>query len=414
MPTQVPLFQEVFQRISAGRAVAKVRQSSLWRLALLVTGLIAAKNVVLSEVANELLALKLTRATQAESIERTLRRTLSDQRLDPKACYEPVLQTVIDWDYLLRGSKRVVLSIDESTKEDEVHLFRVSLTFWGHTLPLVWAAWQQNTKLPEGQYWRQVDAVLERVSLLLPAGLEVVVVADRFYDIPPFVDRLARYGWHWVVRQQAKGSGRFRDHVGQEHELAKLIGAHLSKPGTRWKTRGAVFKDAGWRQASIVGLWARGEDEPLVVVSDLPTRWELLELYGRRFWIEPGFRSDKTRGWQWEDSQVKGVEHHKRLLLAMAWASLVVLCLGYQEAKARMAALAKRPLRIIKGKPTIGQPRHARESLFTMGLRRSRHWLYHSQAEAIQWVVSQLDSVSWNKQWYGQHIARTIAKAVRP
>ena len=73
MPTQVSLFQEVFQRISAGRAVAKVRKSSLRRLALLVTGLIAAKNVVLSEVANELLALKLTRATQAESIERTLR-----------------------------------------------------------------------------------------------------------------------------------------------------------------------------------------------------------------------------------------------------------------------------------------------------------------------------------------------------
>ncbi len=414
MPAQSALFQEVYQRISAACSADRVRVSVVRRLALLVTGIIAAQSVVIAKVAGELLELELTKATVAESIARTLRRALSDRRLDAKQCYEPVLQTVIDWDYLLRGSKRVVLSIDESSKEDEVHLFRVSLTFWGHTLPLIWALWQQNVKLPEGKYWSQIDAVLERISLLLPAGLEVLVVADRFYDIPPFVDRIAHYKWHWIVRQQAKTNGRFRDHVGQEHELAKLISCHLSKPGTRWKTRGWVFKDAGWRLASIVGIWAKGEDEPLVVVSDLAARWELLDLYGRRFWIEPGFRSDKKRGWQWEDSQVKGVEHHERLLLAMAWASLVVLCLGYQEAKVRLAALAKRPIRVIKGKPTIGQPSHARESLFTMGLRRSRHWLYDARAEAIQWLISQLDSVTWYKRWYEQHVARTIALSVRP
>ncbi len=414
MPAQVPLFQEVFQRISIATVGAKLRKSSVRRLALLVTGLIAAKSSVLTKVAGELLELKLTKASQVESIERTLRRTLSDRGLDARQCYESVLHTIIDWGYLLRGSKRVVLSIDESSKEDEVHLFRVSLTFWGHALPLVWAVWQQNEKLPKGKYWSQVDAVLARVSLLLPAGLEVFIVADRFYDMPPFVDRVARFGWHWVVRQQARGSGRFRDLRGREHELAKLLATHLSRPDTRFKARGWIFKDAGWRAASIVGIWAKGEDEPLVVVTDLPTRWEVLELYGRRFWIEPGFRSDKSRGWQWEDSQVQGVEHHERLLLAMAWASLVVLCLGYQEAKARTAALARRTIRVIKGKPTIGQPRHARESLFTMGLRRARHWLYQAKAEAIPWLLSELDSVTWYKHWYRQQALRIIAQSVRP
>jgi hypothetical protein len=411
MPAQVALFQEVFQQVSTS---LQLRKTVHRRLALLVTGIIAAKSAVIAHVANELLVLDLTNATQSESIERTLRRTLADKRLNAKDCYEPILPKVIDWDSVLRGSKRVILSIDESSKEDEVHLFRVSLTFWGHTLPLASAVWQQNAKLPDGRYWAEVDAVLGRVALLLPTGLDVIVVADRFYDMPPFVDRIQDQGWHWIVRQQAKGSGRFRDRRGREYALAKLIPEHLGRPGLRWKTQGCIFKDAGWRQASMVGIWANGEDEPLVVVSDLPTRWELLEWFGRRFWIEPGFRSDKRRGWQWEDAQVKGVEHNERLLLAMAWATLVVLCVGLQEAKARLAALAARPIKVKAGRPVVGQPRHARGSLFTMGLRVVRRWLYRTTDQAIKWFITEIDAVSWYKCWYAHQSTRYIFRTVRP
>ena len=49
--------------------------------------------------------------------------------------------------------------------------------------------------------------------------------------------------------------------------------------------------------------------------------------------IEPGFRIDKTSGWQWEASQVTDLDHVERLLVAMAWATLFVLCLGLTEAR---------------------------------------------------------------------------------
>lgn len=42
--------------------------------------------------------------------------------------------------------------------------------------------------------------VFEQVASVLPAGLEIVVMADRAYDIPAFLDRGAGHGWHWVVR----------------------------------------------------------------------------------------------------------------------------------------------------------------------------------------------------------------------
>jgi hypothetical protein len=414
MPAQNALYQEVEQQMLTITAEADLRITSVRRLALLVTGIIAAKSCVLTQVAAELEALKLTQATWAESITRRLRRTLNDPALTANTCYAPVLPRVIDWPAVLRGSRRVVLIVDESSKEDEIHLVRISLAYWGGSLPLAWAVWEQNQPLPAGHYWATVDAILDRIAALLPAGLEVVVVADRAYDIPAFIDRISAKGWHWVVRCKAGSSLRWRDAQGREWALRALVERHLPSPGRRWKARGQVFKAAGWRVASVVGLWAPGQAERLVVLSDLPAQWAILRLYGRRFWIEPGFRNDKSRGWQWEDSQVQGVAHHERLLLGLAWASLVTLCLGVQEAQRRVDALAERPIRVRAGRPAPAQPQHARESLFTLGLRRVRHWLYQAWAGAFPWRLADLDTDSWTAQWQCHQAYRLIFQTVRP
>ncbi len=414
MPAQVALYQEVEQQMTLITAEAGLRSTSVCRLALLVTGIIAAKSCVLAQVAAELAALHLTRAQWVESIARRLRRTLNDPALTAATCYEPVLPHVIDWPAVLRGSRRVVLIVDESSKEDQIHLFRVSLAYWGGSLPLGWAVWEQNQPLPDGYYWQTVDAILDRIAALVPAGLEVIVVADRAYDIPAFVDRIAGYGWHWVVRCKTGSSRRWRDYQGREWALRALVARHLPGPGRRWKARGQVFKAAGWRDASVVGVWAPGQKEALVVLSDLPAQWAVLRLYGRRFWIESGFRTDKRKGWQWEDSQVQGVAHHERLLLAMAWASLVTLCLGVQEAQRRVDALAERPIRVRAGRPSPGRPQHARESLFTLGLRQVRQWLSQAWAGAFPWGLADLDTESWTAQWQFHQAYRLIFQTVRP
>ncbi len=173
MSAHVPVYQAVLERLTQAIAPCRVPRSSVIRLTLLVTGLLAAKTAVLAQIAAELLELQLTAATQPESIARRLRRTLNDRHLDPRTCYTPVLHQVLAWEHLLRGSQRVVLIVDESSKADEVHLFRVSLPYWGGSVPLAWAVWPQNVALPAGYYWGAVDQVLAQVAALLPAGLEV-------------------------------------------------------------------------------------------------------------------------------------------------------------------------------------------------------------------------------------------------
>ena len=410
MSAHVPLYQTVLQRLSRTIPAAQVPHASLVRLGLFVTGLLAAQSTVLAQIAAALDALQLTHATLVDSIIRRLRRTLDDPQLTPQTCYGPVLQHVLAWDDLLHGSRRIALIVDESSKADQVHLFRVSLPYWGGALPLAWAVWQQNTALTPGAYWQAVDQVLAQVAALLPPGLAVTVLADRAYGIPPFLDRCRAYGWHWVLRLTTTGSHRFCDVRGHEHALRDLVRRHLGQPGRRWRSRGRMFKDAGWRRVGLVGLWGAGAKEPLVVITALPPTWSVLRQYERRFWIEPGFRSDKRKGWQWEASQVQGVAHHERLLLAMAWASLVVLCIGVEEAQRRRAAAQARPWR-----KRLRQIRHARESVCTLGLRALQRWLFGTVRHAWCWWLPELDAPSWERQWYHWQSMRLVnLPPVRP
>jgi hypothetical protein len=410
MPAQRPLFQQVLAQIQTIARPAHVRASSVRRLALLVSGLVAAQHAALAQIAAEVQTLQLSQTARAEHVERRLRRALNDPRLQPRSCYEPAVKQAVDWDALRRGRQMVTVLLDESSKADEIHLLRASLAYWGGSLPLAWAVWEQNTPLTAGRYWTELDRVLDRVAAILPAGLPVLVLADRAFDIPPFIDRLRKRGWHWIVRLKARSSLRFQDHQGREGSLAERVRRQLGTPGRRWKTRGRIFKRAGWRAASVVGVWAAGEAEPLVVLTDLPPRWSVLQWYGRRFWIEAGFRNDKARGWQWEASQVRGVAHNERLLLAMAWASLLSLCVGVQEARSRLQAVAQpaqRPVRAAK-------PQHARQSVFTLGLRAVRRWLYQLTDAALSWRLPEPNAPSWSAQWYRAQSFRYIFQSVRP
>jgi hypothetical protein len=104
------------------------------------------------------------------------------------------------------------------------------------------------------------------------------------------------------------------------------------------------------------------------------------------------------------------VAHHERLLVAMAWASLVALVAGVEAAAEAVARLAQRTRRAARP-----QVRHARESIFTLGVRKLRHWLYQATRCALHWQLSHIDALSWEQQWYYHQATRLIfGQPVRP
>lgn len=380
-----------------------MRLTSARRLAVLVLGIAASEHCTLRRVAREVRAMGLSRA-QPESIARRLRRTVADARLDLGAGYAALVDEALTWP----TSAPVLLVLDESTTPGGMHVLRVSLAYRGSCLPLSWAVWPHQEKLPPGAYWRSLDGVLARAKALLPEQVRVVVLADRAYDIPPLIDRLAALGWDWIIRVKARSKMRWRDTEGREQPLRSLVAAQLDQPGRRFRTTGETFKKAGWRTVHLVGEWGHGYRDPLVVLTSLAPRWHVLSRYARRFWIEAAFRQDKSAGWDWQHSQVRDPQHQERLLLALAWASVLVLSLGAQQAAAAVAAGG----RARRGRRS--QPTHPRDSLFTLGLGRFRAWLYGTVRGRLRWRLPRLTAPSWCAEWFTWHQSLPQTQSVLP
>jgi hypothetical protein len=346
------------QAVLATHVAKFVGASSRERLALLISGIVRARSSRPAAIAAALHASGLSPA-EPESIERRIRRAQRDPDLQPHACWDPWVRAQ------LRASQAsaLVLVLDPTYQAERLVLLMASVWYRGRTLPLAWDSWPANQPLTGAGFWDRVGQLLAQVARLLPLGVKVTWVADRAFGTPEFTDRVSAYGWHWVVRVQ--GQTRYRDQSGRERALAELVTA----PGQRAKGYGGVFKKHGWRAAQVVALWGQRHTSPLLVVSDQPLQWELLQIYRMRAATEGTYRDYKRDGWEWERSQVRDLEHLQRLLLAMAWATWLVVWAGAQRA----AVLLRRP-------PTgrrRTRPHAAKRSLFQLGLHAWELYLSH-------------------------------------
>lgn len=412
MPAQDGLYQDTLAQIKAATAGQDLRATTHARLALLVSGIMAAESCVLARVAARLWQQEVTGAACAEHVGRRLRRALNDPGITLEGAYQPILGVLVDWDALRRDTGRAILIVDESSQAEHVHLLRVSLAYRGTSIPLAWVIWEQNVAQEDGAYWRAIDTVCASVARILPADLAVMVLADRAYDVPDFIDRVTRQGWDYVVRVKARSAMRFRDQRGHDQAIKTLTDQHLARVGQRWKARGEAFKNANWRDVSLVGHWAAGHAEPLVVMTNRAPDWEVLGYYERRFWIEPGFRNDKSAGWHWEASQVRDLVRQERLLVALAWATLLTVLLGCADAEERLAERQQRPPRT---RPRPGKPpAHPRLSLFRLGLEAIGCWLIRRTPLRRLARLPRPTAPSWADEWRYGHYWRPRSQTVRP
>lgn len=127
MPAHDGLYQECLTQIKRATTGQGVRASAVTRLALLVTGIMAAQSCVLARVARMLWRLELSGAGCAAHVGRRLRRALNDPDITLEQCYLPALAQLIAWPQVLAGTARVVLVVDESSQAAQQHLLRVSL-----------------------------------------------------------------------------------------------------------------------------------------------------------------------------------------------------------------------------------------------------------------------------------------------
>src|SRR3954452_12725495 len=267
-------------------------------------------------------------------------------QVEIETCFAPLLRWVLAW---WRG-RELALAIDATAHGERLVALVVSVLYRGTAIPVAWAILPGNTP---GPWLGPILRLLRLLRPALPACWTVLVLADRGLSSPRLWKRVRDLGWHPLLRIQRRTT------VAPDGGERRPAGA-LVRPGEAWVGRGRL----GWPKGrgltvTLVAVWTAAQEEPWVVVTDLPPDRVGVGWYALRAWVELGFRALKGLGWQWQRSRRTDPARGARHWLVLAVASLAALAHGTRVEDARERGLPPaRPARVPgRPPPPPDQPR---------------------------------------------------------
>ena len=256
---------------------------------------------------------------KADSVERRLQRWLDNDRLERVPCQVQWVRWLVS---KFDTQQRLTLLVDETKLSDHLSIMVVGLAYERRCLPLVWRCYAPDA-WPAGQV-ELITALLQQVKAVLPAGVQVLIEADRGIGTSPDLVRVVTDTLHWHYLFRVQGTTHFQAAQQADSELRTLT----TRGGKVYAASGQVFKGEGWLTSQVRVIWDAAFDEPWCLISDLPAVSG--RQYAKRNWQEQAFRDLKSGGWHWNDSQVWQPDHADRLLLVLSVAYALTLALGFR------------------------------------------------------------------------------------
>ena len=338
MSSRVRLLHEWKRHVEEVLPEARVTRCRV--LALFAAGILWANSVTLLKVAA---ALPLPAADP--SIERRLRRFLTNPAVSVASLWEPLLPALVR----SVGGREVVVVFDPTPYRDCGTILCLGLLCRHRVLPLLWRVMPQQTPWPE-RLSEVLGPMLATVAAVLPAGTTVTLLADRGLVGPAIIDATRSVGWHVVLRLRASAGEetRVRLEDGVEQRLATLP----SGPGQRFHAPAAIFKEARWRTGHLTIHWDAAAREPWVLFSSRPGGAARVREYRKRVRVEATYADAKGRGFGLERSKVVAADRLERLLvalhLALWWAYGLGLHLVRQGQRHRFDRRDRRDLSLVR------------------------------------------------------------------
>jgi hypothetical protein len=211
-------------------------------------------------------------------------RLIGNEKLDPVALSEAWTRTVLSSQ---EGFVFVNLDWTEFDADDHSMLV-VSLQGSGRAVPLLWTT-AQKSRL-KGRRNAIEDELVTRLAACRPAGLRVVVVADRgFCDQALFTTLAEEHDLDFIIRL------RKDIHVTDAKGETRSASAWVSPSGRMRTLKGARVTADQTLVGSVVAVKDKGMKEPwlLAVSTQELTGSEAKRRYGSRFTCEESFRDIK-------------------------------------------------------------------------------------------------------------------------
>jgi hypothetical protein len=166
--------------------------------------------------------------------------------------------------------------------------------------------------------------MLRQVRAAVPRHFFVIVLAARGLSARWLFRRIARLGWHPLLRINTGGTLRPAASA-HSQSLCSLV----PHPGTLWVGAGTAFQGPRRRlNCTLLARWDAGYADPGLLLTDLAPSAGDACWYGLRAWIEQGFKMTKRGGWQWQRTRMTDPQRAARLWLAVAVATLWLLSVG--------------------------------------------------------------------------------------
>lgn len=316
-----PLCQSCYEQVKAFFTELHGHQSKT--LAMFVLGAIRAESIVIQRVAEALL---VESDAKASSIERRLERFLSNDRIKTEETWNDLLEEVMPF----FRRKPIRLVIDLTSYEEHAQVIYIGLLQQSRVLPLVWKVMPGQKKWDQG-LWECVEELFKRLAPHI-GKTECSVIGDSAFGCFPMVSLCQKYGWHYLFRICANHTCEHWSAQGRRLPTCPVADL-LDRPGKRFYGHIRLWQEEHI-ETYLSACWAQGEEEALLIISDLPACHKRIAHYRLRWRVESTFQDLKSRGWNWEESHVRRLDRVDRMLLVLfllVWwlAHLAASCLHH-------------------------------------------------------------------------------------
>jgi hypothetical protein len=271
-------------------------------------GLATFISCVLSERETNLMVLSEALPRNIETAEKRyqyLSRFLASERVNVDqvmSCYVPELLSKA-----AKDSQTVVLMLDQSHIRDGFEVLMVSLRVGERAIPLLWRVVETRGSIG----FEVQEDLLNALAKMVPAGIKILLAADRFYGTPAMIQWLECQGWDYRIR--LKGNINF------QHQGGEINGLDAYRLGIQ-KLENVLISGKCSVQTNIGIIHDQGHPEPwIIAMSQSPNRYRTLD-YSMRWGIEAMFSDFKSRGFGITNTKLIHAERIARLILVLSLA----------------------------------------------------------------------------------------------
>jgi hypothetical protein len=203
-------------------------------------------------------------------------------------------------------------------------LLMVAVAFRRRAIPIAWT-WVRKSR-GHSSAVKQL-ALLAYVRRLIPAKTPVLLVGDSEFGSVAVMRQLETWKWHYVLRQKAN----YWVKVGENDW--QYFGDLVEKPGQSNWLGCSLLTSKHAHPTNLLAHWKRGEKEPWLLATNLPSRQKTLPAYRRRMWIEEMFGDLKGHGFDLESTHLRHFLRLSRLTLAVALLYVWLISTGSKAIK---------------------------------------------------------------------------------